>query len=222
MNKLERQICLENFFSRKFKVFNKNNFRILTLSIKTVSLLLSSCSDNIDNTNNSKPHSQNETEINNSKVPWLLVLVAVKIVSEVVDGRYYEDITYYSNGQIKSKKCGCRGLIGTCSINSKCAVSGQNLSLEPTEIELNESGIITPINAEIIKSDIGIVYGIDKIKDPADCSYFFNSGIKDISGPLVIDNPYVLNQLGLTEPIIIKGEYQVYESENYKYIIIHE
>lgn len=42
-----------------------------------------------------------------------------------------------------------------------------------------------------------------------------------ITGPLVIDNPNILDQLGLKEPIIVKGEYQVYESENYKYIIIH-
>ncbi|HHT51738.1 MAG TPA: hypothetical protein GX007_00955 [Bacteroidales bacterium] len=214
MNKLKNQLDLS-------RIFNKNNFRLLTLSIITVSVLLSSCSDNIDNIYTSRPpSSQNGTEISEAKVPWLVILAAVVVVSEVIDGRYYEDIEYYPNGEIKSKKRGCKGVFGTCTINSSCAVSGQNVSIEPVSLDYIESGITRTINAEIIKSDIGIVYGINK-NNPSDCSYFFDSDTKMITGPLVIDNPNILDQLGLKEPIIVKGEYQVYESENYKYIIIH-
>lgn len=38
----------------------------------------------------------------------------------------------------------------------------------------------------------------------------------------LIDNPKVLEELQLTEPITVSGKYPVYENKQYKFIIIHE
>jgi hypothetical protein len=200
------------------KIFNS-----IVLSIITISIILSGCTDTSDELKNTNQSYQNEAEINNPKAfPWVVALIAIKLIAEVVEGKYYQDIEYYPNGQIKSTKTGCRGFVGTCSVPSRCLNNGDNLTQYPIEldsVEINETKTIYP---ELIKSNIGILYAINKEEYPEDCNYFFAANTKEISGELVIDNPNILKELGLNEPIVVKGEYQVIESNDYKFIIIHE
>jgi len=198
-------------------------FKSIILSIVTISIILSGCTDTSDELNKTNHNYHNEAEINNPKaLPWLVVLIAVKLVAEVIEGKYYQDIEYYPNGQIKSTKTGCRDFVGTCSVPSRCLNNGENLTQYPIELDYVENNETKTIYPELIKSNIGILYAINKKDYPEDCNYFFDADTKEISGELVIDNPNILEELGLSEPIVVKGEYQVIESNDYKFIIIHE
>ncbi len=138
-----------------------------------------------------------------------------------MEGRYYAKKVYYPNGQLK-ETIDCVGALGTCTMNSRHGTSGENVTLNPLIIDESESGNIRSINAELLKSDIGVLYAINKKEYAEDCEFFFDSEVKEITGALVIDNPTILEELGISEAITIQGQYQVYENEEYQFIIIHE
>lgn len=166
--------------------------------------------------------SNEESLIKANAMPVWPVIVAFKILSEVVDGKYYKETEYNSDGSIRSQKEGCKGFLGTCSMPSTKKDSSESLSLNSTSLDYVESGNNRLINAELIKTDFGILYAINKNEYRDDCDFFFNSNIKEITGELMIDNPKILNDLNLIEPIIVHGEYIVHENKDYKYIIIYE
>ena len=156
-------------------------------------------------------------------LPIVGIIAAIKTLSEVVDGKYEKIHTYYPNGQVKSTEVRCKGFLGTCKAVARLANGGGSLTINPEEIDLpNEGELTQTIRTQIIKSDIGILYAVDKIENPDDSEKFFKSEIFNMTGRFVIDNPDVLSELELSTPIIVHGKYTVYEKEQYKFIIIHE
>lgn len=105
---------------------------------------------------------------------------------------------------------------------SRLKSSSESVSLDSSPLDYIESGSSRLINAELLKTHFGILYAINKKEYSDDCEFFFNTDKKEISGELIIDNPKILKELEVTKPIIIHGEYKVYENEDYKYIIIDE
>ncbi|MFD2698399.1 hypothetical protein ACFSQ0_10375 [Mesonia sediminis] len=45
-----------------------------------------------------------------------------------------------------------------------------------------------------------------------------------VTSDFVIDNPEILEELGVdsSEPIVVTGEYEVFQTDMYKYIVINE
>src|SRR5690606_5284065 len=195
------------------------NFTLGILGVTFLSLGLFSCSNDDGATTDKQQN--NESLIKTNALP-LWPFVVIKIISESVDGKYYLEIEYNSDGSIRSEKEGCRGFLGTCKMPSRLKSSSESVSLDSSPLDYIESGSSRLINAELLKTHFGILYAINKKEYSDDCEFFFNTDKKEISGELIIDNPKVLKELEVTKPIIIHGEYKVYENEDYKYIIIDE
>src|SRR5690606_35071584 len=99
--------------------------------------------------------------------------------------------------------------------------SETNLSIDPILIEESDTEAYT-VHAEIMNSDIGVLYAINYLEYPEDAELFFGDDTKIITGDVKINNPIVLEELGLNpeNEINMKGEYEVFQSDTYKYIII--
>lgn len=204
------------------KLFNKTIFSIFGMALLATGFV--ACSSDDSNVSISATENQdNEDLLNEAKGgPLWPVIIGIEILSKVVDGKYYKDTEYNSDGSIRSQKEGCKGFLGTCSMPSTEKESSESLSLRFIPLDYVESGNSRLVNAELIKTDFGILYAINKNEYRDDCDFFFNSKIKDITGELIIDNPNILNKLKITEPIIVHGEYIVHENKDYKYIVIDE
>ncbi|WP_277631671.1 hypothetical protein [Avrilella dinanensis] len=204
------------------KLFKKVIFSIFGMALLATGFV--ACSSDDSNVNTSAVENQNDEALlyEAKGGPVWPVIVALKVISEVIDGKYYKETEYNSDGSIRSQKEGCKGFLGTCSMPSTEKESSESLSLRFIPLDYVESGNSRLVNAELIKTDFGILYAINKNEYRDDCDFFFNSKIKDITGELIIDNPNILNKLKITEPIIVHGEYIVHENKDYKYIVIDE
>jgi len=203
----------------------KNLFRV-PFAILMASVLLVSCSkDSVSEFDDASNSVNNyEQNLQTNAIPWPVVLVAIKIISDVTDGRYSQ-VTKYEDGEIKSQVTTCKGLLGTCSISSNRTTNGavENVSLEPVRIDESDSDSYST-HAELQNTDQGILYAINYQEYLEDAERFFATDLKTISGELIIDNPIILEELSVdsSEPIIVSGEYEVFQSDNYKYIVIDE
>lgn len=128
---------------------------------------------------------------------------------------------------IDKKRWRCEGTFGTCTMNisvgSGESAASINSSLDPIEIGGTDSPIFYT-NVEILTTeDSGVLFAINKSEYTEECEQFFGDGdIKTISGEVKVDNPEFLEQLSLTDEISLQGEYEVYETETHKYIVIDE
>lgn len=146
--------------------------------------------------------------------------VIVTVATQAMNGRYTQLQGYDSSGRPFTYTT-CKDFWGTCSMPSRRIANGQSISTQDEIID-NADSPSREIRAHLIPTNVGVLYAIDKINDQDDCDYFFNSEIKTISGTLVIDNPEVLASLNKSAPIIVHGDYDVYEDDQYKFIIISE
>ena len=200
--------------------YKKNIF--LTLS---GIMILSSCSDTYDlDSENLIDSSPSEVQLQTTAVPIgpVVVVVIVDIISKVVNGKVYKHIEYYENGNKKSEIVMCKGLLGTCKITIADSKTSNSVTNNEEEELISYDGEIKQYNTELIRSNIGILYAVNKnyYQDQAD--KLFNSDIFEIRSNLVIDDKAILNELGLSESITVYGKYKVYENKDYKFIIIHE
>src|SRR5690606_27967733 len=119
---------------------------------------------------------------------WPVIVAEVGIISKVVDGRYLQVTTYEDGKPIKTVTT-CTGTFGTCSISSSLineeGDSETNLSIDPILIEESDTEAYT-VHAEIMNSDIGVLYAINYLEYPEDAELFFGDDTKIITGDVKI------------------------------------
>src|SRR5690554_5667776 len=99
------------------------------------------CSSDDSNVNTSAVENQNDEALlyEAKGGPVWPVIVGIEILSKVVDGKYYKDTEYNSDGSIRSQKEGCKGFLGTCSMPSTEKESSESLSLRSIALDYVES-----------------------------------------------------------------------------------
>ena len=196
----------------------------LTYALLAAIILLTSCSKEEPleiNTNNKS----NQAEI--QAIPpiyWLAALVIVN-AGDVFKGHYYHRTKYNSDGSIQSVEHGCEGTIGTCEKPSIIHVDGEDILLdlnysEPQTYEVNHS---IPNGLIIKTTNNELVYAIDSEMYPEQAELYFYNDVITFSKDFIIDNPRALEALGLPtdEPVVQpKGDYQVYQNENFRFVYI--
>jgi hypothetical protein len=111
------------------------------------------------------------------------------------------------------------GMNVSCSVRASVKATGENVSQTPIKMDgYDYSG--SAFFARLVSGEI--VYAMEKTNNEEAFNRFFYADRISISRPFVVDNPYVLNKLMVTEPITIKGNYNVYQAEELpmKFIII--
>lgn len=150
-------------------------------------------------------------DVMNTKVPWPLIGVILWLSQGQA-----KNVEYYPSGNIK--KYTCTG-IGTCSVKIANPENDEDYSShEPLygfDYKLDGFGII--------RAEDGVLLLGCKIDNPSKDLFFYDSNKINISLPYVIDNPKMLAQLQLKQPLTIQGDYDVIEDRetNYIYIRIH-
>lgn len=175
----------------------------------------SSCEDN-----------DNYTVLNDNEYQWqnkvgfpswsVLIEKVLEVLTDALEGKYHEKIHYSSDGKMEYVERWCEGVFGHCKIGISDN-KGQSISICDRESNEKKDNIF---NAYLIKCNIGIIYAISK-KDTDAVNKFFYSNSINIAKEFKIDRPDVLKELELKEPISIKGDYKVYQSPDYVFIILH-
>lgn len=193
--------------------------KYLTLGLASLMLLVNSCSKP---SNNNKSHTITP-KIEEQSFIQVLLFAAVVITMQVIHGQYQK--TTYPNGTVKEE---CDGIFGTCAMNLR-----SNGIILSSSSDYDTDHEIT--NTFLGKTHDGkCVLGIQKdgINNDYFNQFFYSDNI-NISRPFLLDDPNVINTLGLPvgTSIEIVGDYNVYGVDengdgtndgNVKYIVIHE
>lgn len=158
------------------------------------------------------------------RIPWIPIITGiVYLVVHITEGQYHHEITYNPDGTIASDKTWCAGL-GSCSIRGLYKTTGSlstysNISSVDYGDDYDYTG-----EAQLLKtSDNKILFKITNNSANLICfNNFFYDNVINISRPLIIDNPEILNILGRGQnrAIIIQGNYEVYDLDDGKFIVI--
>lgn len=163
---------------------------------------------------------------NGEKLPWWAIVVAVVIISiNVTEGQYHQTITTDPNGSTTTT-IDCIGL-GHCHISSNIKSIGNDSpfsSLEALSSTQLDDGYDFKGDAQLIKTKNGkVLLRISNSKGNKETyeRFFYDNEIS-VSMPYIIDNPSVLRHLNeeANVPIVIQGDYRVYDGDGYKFIIL--
>ena len=158
------------------------------------------------------------------RVPWIPIIAGiVYIVVHITEGQYHHEITYNPDGTIASDNTWCDGF-GSCCIKGLYNTAG-NLSTYSniSSIDYGDDYDYTG-EAQLLKTtDNKILFKITNDSANMVCfnNFFYDNVIK-ISRPLIIDNREILNSLGRDQyrAIIVQGDYEVYDLDDGKFIVI--
>lgn len=183
----------------------KNLKTILFVIIAGV-FVLQSCQQDVIEPQNEQTELTAETRI------WPLIIGAVvAIVVHLSEGQWQG-----TNADGSNK--GCSG-VGSCGNHSIASGSGQGTgsTYDPEYVGDFSSPAFFAIN----ENTGNVILGMDGNADPeAKATMFYDNEIY-MSPTQIIDNPDVLDQLGLTEPVVMEeGYYEVMEDGETKYINI--
>ncbi len=96
-------------------------------------------------------------------------------------------------------------------LSNECATSDDNFENAPYD---------NVVEGYLMKSDRGIIYGIDYIRNSTEANWLFSNDTLSFTDTITIINPIVLNEMGLEDPLYIVGDYPVYDDGQYYFIII--
>lgn len=167
---------------------------------------------------------KDQSELTTEKGPlkWIGIGIGVVIVIiAVTTGQYYERTFTFSDGSSYTEK-GCEGF-GHCHMSAYLSGPG-NTPGAAISSKQEDDGYDFMGSAQLIKTSTGrVLLKIDNTRDNEDMHqrFFYDSKLS-FSQAFVIDNEQVLAQLGKSakNPIVIKGEYDVYDSQDGKFIVI--
>lgn len=170
-------------------------------------------------------YNSNNTVLDDNEYQWqnkvafpswsVLIEKIIEVLTDALEGKYHEKIYYSSDGKMEYVERWCEGVFGHCKIGISDN-KGQSISVCDRENKDKKDNIF---NAHLIKCNIGIIYAISKKDSDAVDNFFYSHSI-NIGKEFKIDRPDVLKELGLKEPISIKGDYKVYQSPDYVFIIL--
>lgn len=164
-----------------------------------------------------------QCELNSEKGPWTWIGVLVGIVTiviEVTEGQYHEETTVNPDGTYTIIK-ECKGW-GHCHMAANLIGPGNTIGAAVSSKQENDGYDFTG-KAQLIKTSTGhVLLKMENNRDNDDaCKRFFYDSALSFSQPFVVDNEKVLEQLGTGKtPIVIEGEYEVYDAQDGKFIII--
>lgn len=196
------------------------NKKLITLAVAISILaegsLISSCSKTNDFEG---PHTSDITTID-EKVAWLPIIIlggmAIEGITQVMKGKPHVEYETDINGDRRIKRKWCEGVFGTCDFSTIDKNTGMNISNSQPFPSYEESA---SFDSYLLKTDKGILFAADKNDNVALESFFYSDTI-NIQTEVLVDNADVLSQLGETSPFVIFGQYTVYYSNDYVYIII--
>lgn len=165
---------------------------------------------------------QSELVTEKGPLKWIGIGIGIVIVIiAVTTGQYHERTITLPDGTTFTEK-GCEGF-GHCHMSAY--LSGpSNTPGAAISSKQEDDGYDFMGTAQLIKTSTGhILLKVENTRDNEDMHQrFFYDSILSFSQSFVIDNEQVLAQLGksATDPIVIKGEYDVFDSQNGKFIVI--
>ena len=167
---------------------------------------------------------EEQSELNVAKGPWTwvgLLIGAVTVIIKVTEGQYKETtITYPDGTTITTKECSGMGHCHMAAyLNGPNNTYGSAISSSQ-----EDDGYDFMCEAQLVKTSNGhVLLKMENTYANADaCQRFLYDSILSFSQSFVIDNGLVLSQLGKTSnnSIVIAGEYDVYDSQDGKFIIL--
>ena len=154
---------------------------------------------------------ETQTEVTAEKRIWpLIIAAAVTIIVKLSEGQW--------QGTSGGDDNGCKG-VGNCGNHSISSGSGQGTgsTYDPSYVGDYETQAFFGVN----ETTGHVILAMDGNADPDAKAKFFYANEIYMSPTQVIDNPEVLNELGLTQPVVMEeGFYQVFHDEETLYINI--
>lgn len=147
-----------------------------------------------------------QTEVKAEKRIWGLIIAAVVTI-----------VVKLSEGQHQGGDNGCAG-IGSCGNHSFTSNGGQGTG---STSDPNYVGDFETQAYYAVTESGEVILAMDENSDPAAKATMFYDQEIYMSPTQIIDNPEVLHELGLVEPVVMEeGFYEVHHSEETQYIVI--
>ncbi len=202
------------------KTINKGLIAALIIAI-FITTTLQSCKKNQNLVNSINEQST----IKPAPKFWQIVAGAVVVIIYLSEGQATQTIITYPDGKVV-KKTTCTG-VGNCALNmvtNEPDNSGNPVSSDVVHGLNTDRTLVSTLKINKNGQLLLVANNQDNTIEQFN-SFFFDDAINFGKGDFLIDNPYVLNKLGLEKELHIenKGEYQVFEKDNNtKYIILEQ
>jgi len=203
-----------------YQFFKNSIIGLLIFSILVSTSISCTKEDNV-------PQNEQTTEIANGQKAWWWIVVVAAVVIAVTEGQYSSTTTTTTNpdgSTTTTTTTSCKGL-GHCAHQVIAGGNGTGGEIPVSSIQYNEPVDFYGQGMLAQDSNGHIIYGMEYTQDNrASVDRFFYRDEISISRPLVIDNPIVLEQLNVTDKIVVQGDYRVHTAiengKQLKYIII--